>query len=623
VNGAPLVSVLMPTYNAAGYVGAAINSILCQTWTSLELIVVDDGSQDATVDMVAAIEDRRIRLVRSGHRGVASALNEALAVAGGELIMRMDADDLAFAERIARLFGHLERNHLDVVGSAFRLIDAQGHLGPLSPVPLADNEIKRALQLQNPLGATALIRRNALARVGGFRESAAAEDYDLWVRLAEVGCRFGNVPEVLYLYRWYHGNSSQRGAEAQKAATHRIRRNLRRNGTIPVNALDGARSVYANVRAYGPLGTAIGVQLSKADLHAAARQLRGRQLRNGTASLVSGLSGLVAATPYKLVGRPKDGVPGRIQNPTGDVTVLLPVYNGEPYLRSAISSILAQSYSEFELLVINDGSTDGSGDVARSFSDRRIRVVDIEHAGLAAALNQGLALSARKFIVRMDADDLSLPDRLAQQLEPLFAGTADVVGSAVGYIDETGARRNVPPVLTKPHHIRKAMYRMCAICAAAFDRQAALSVGGYGNSKYTEDLDLWRRMVAEGYRFQNVGTVLYLYRRHPLSVTVQHELELEAETHHDRQVAPYRPDDAGSIADSAIATLEYWRTQGWQGIGLGRVLVECEAAQARWERQRNRRMAAARAATAAALGRITTAAAWRLAGRPDSGGWSR
>ncbi len=100
------------------------------------------------------------------------------------------------------------------------------------------------------------------------------------------------------------------------------------------------------------------------------------------------------------------------------VTVLMPVYNAEKYLKTAIESILKQTFSDFELLIINDGSTDGSEEIIRSFNDKRIRLFNNEqNLGIIKTLNKGLNLAKGEYIIRMDADDISLPDRLELQVK--------------------------------------------------------------------------------------------------------------------------------------------------------------------------------------------------------------
>ena len=129
------------------------------------------------------------------------------------------------------------------------------------------------------------------------------------------------------------------------------------------------------------------------------------------------------------------------------VSVLLPVHDGEAYLAAAMDSILLQTYDNFELIVIDDGSTDGSAHVALGYEDARVRVVRNEtNLGLVAALNNGLALARGHLIARMDADDVAEPRRLEAQVVRITADSSiAVLGTAIAYIDSAGQVVSVPP----------------------------------------------------------------------------------------------------------------------------------------------------------------------------------
>src|ERR1043165_9066720 len=120
------------------------------------------------------------------------------------------------------------------------------------------------------------------------------------------------------------------------------------------------------------------------------------------------------------------------------VTVLMAVYNGEPFLAKAIDSILAQTYEDFELLVVDDGSTDATPDIVRSYGDRRVRTVrNPRNIGLARSLNVGLAEARGALVARHDADDLSYPDRFRRQVEFLAAHPdVAVLGTRFDSIDQ-------------------------------------------------------------------------------------------------------------------------------------------------------------------------------------------
>lgn len=208
----PRISVVMPVYNAARYLQAAIDSILAQTFSDFELVAVDDGSTDnshAILDSYAA-RDPRVRVLSRPNTGIVGALNDGLALARGEFLARMDADDIALPERFARqLAWFAERPDGVGVGSAFIYIDARGARLKWNPRQTDHTAIEQAL-LAGDGGAiihpAAMFRRAAVDRVGRYRPLAQwIEDLDLYLRLARVGT-LGNRPETLLLYR-YHEQS--------------------------------------------------------------------------------------------------------------------------------------------------------------------------------------------------------------------------------------------------------------------------------------------------------------------------------------------------------------------------------------------------------------------------------
>ena len=122
----------------------------------------------------------------------------------------------------------------------------------------------------------------------------------------------------------------------------------------------------------------------------------------------------------------------------GLISVVLPAYNAESYIGPAVDSILAQTYSNIELICIDDGSTDNTLNILNTYEDERLRIVSRENRGLIHSLNEGIALSRGRYIARMDADDISLPDRLEKQLDLMRKRHLGVVGSSYSYIDDSG-----------------------------------------------------------------------------------------------------------------------------------------------------------------------------------------
>jgi hypothetical protein len=203
VASAPAISVLLPVYDAAATVEAALASVLAQTLADLEVIAIDDGSADASAAILerAAQRDPRVRVLRQPHTGLPGALAAGLAVARGELIARMDADDLARPERLARQARYLAAHPACVaLGTGVVVVDPRGRAIKQPRIPVAHEDIDR--QLLAGIGwamihPTVVMRRDAVRAIGGYRaEFARAQDIDLFLRLAERG-RLANLAEPL------------------------------------------------------------------------------------------------------------------------------------------------------------------------------------------------------------------------------------------------------------------------------------------------------------------------------------------------------------------------------------------------------------------------------------------
>jgi glycosyltransferase involved in cell wall biosynthesis len=231
----PAVSVLMSVHDGAPWVKEAVASVLAQTDGDLELIVVDDGSTDGTSDLLAAVRDARLRVLRQPRTGLTRALNRARGEARADLVARLDADDLALPERLARQRAFLARRpEIGLLGAAAREVDAAGAAVRVVQPPEDDAAIRRALIRANPFVHSAVIARRALiVAAGGYDPTlAVAQDYDLWMRLARV-TGLANLPDVLVVRRLGPRRVSVEREDDRLRTEARVRWRAVRSGAYP------------------------------------------------------------------------------------------------------------------------------------------------------------------------------------------------------------------------------------------------------------------------------------------------------------------------------------------------------------------------------------------------------
>jgi len=210
------------------------------------------------------------------------------------------------------------------------------------------------------------------------------------------------------------------------------------------------------------------------------------------------------------------------------ISVVMPAYNCVSFVETATRSVLSQTYSNFEFIIIDDGSTDGTREVLQQLAeeDSRIRLICAEHQGLVAALNLGVSLARAELIARMDSDDVCLPNRFALQLEYLLAHPEAVaVGTNAEMIDPDGDALGIVTPDFEPQELARKLIAGKSVKiwhpSVLMRKEILQNVGGYrAKYQHAEDFDLWLRMSEVG-ELHNLRKVLLLYRQHPGSICAQ------------------------------------------------------------------------------------------------------
>ena len=228
----PLVSVVMPVFNAGVYLQEALESILCQSYERLELILIDDHSSD---DAIPALDrsDPRLTIHKSAGDGVVSAFNTGLALCQGDYIARMDGDDVSLPHRLEVQLDYLAQHpDIAIAGCCVEIFSKEGIQGGFKRYETWLNSVRTPLQIHNQIfvespmpNPGSLFRRNALEQLGGYREMEWAEDYDLYLRADVAGMQMGKPEQVLLRWREHETRLTHRDelysrVQFQRAKAH-------------------------------------------------------------------------------------------------------------------------------------------------------------------------------------------------------------------------------------------------------------------------------------------------------------------------------------------------------------------------------------------------------------------
>lgn len=206
-SNAPMVSVIMPAYNADSFIAAAIRSALEQTVTDLELIVIDDGSQDETLRIVqeAAKADPRVRCCPNDRNmGTARTRNRGLELSRGKYVAFLDSDDIWRPHKLEAQIRQLEESGADLVYSSYAIMDKEGK-------PFRDFLVPETIDLdgllkENVIGCSTVMMRRELAEQFRFQADYYHEDYVLWLQILQAGRKMAGIRDILVDYRFYFGS---------------------------------------------------------------------------------------------------------------------------------------------------------------------------------------------------------------------------------------------------------------------------------------------------------------------------------------------------------------------------------------------------------------------------------
>ncbi len=396
-----VVSVVIPCYQQAEFLPEAVNSVVLQTYSAWEIIIVDDGSSDNTSEVAASLSrkfpERNIQLIKQSNMGLAEARNVGIRASSGSFILPLDADDIIAPTMLERLVQILETR--PDIGIAYPDTATFGEVTEYRQARDWDFPI---LCTTNILSYCALYRKEVWETVGGYNPNMnpTYEDWDFWIGCGEKGVKGLRIPEPLFIYR--------------------VRKN-----TLASVGLKHDKELKARIILNHPT-------LYKEALRNSAREILGDDVQ-GSSSFISKEAECMGSEA-KANCETSPTIPS---NPSGDssrnplVTIIVPTKNRSDMLIDAVRSILTQTHRHFEIIVINDGGGDVEGILSNLDSEGRIVYVRLPQSRERSfARNLGITLAHGKYIAYLDDDDQYYPQHLETLVDFL-----ERTGNQVAYAD--------------------------------------------------------------------------------------------------------------------------------------------------------------------------------------------
>ncbi len=475
------ISIIVTCYNRQQYLAATIESILNQTYPHFELLIWDDASTDNSLEIAKEYQqqDSRIKIfAQKVNQGFTKSIASAVAATGGEYLGWVDSDDLLHPFALANTVKALDRNA--DVGMVYtdRLVIDEGdrNLG-------LDRRSKIVYSPSNLLlnfmtFHFRLMRKNIYELAGGIdRSFTTAQDYDLCLRLSEI-TKIKHIPQPLYFYRQHEGSiSSQKEIEQIQCTQTAINNALIRRKLAPSVKL-------------------------KLVIKPKFRLIK--QKKNPTPLENSSIIGDRSLAPSN-------------QEEKNLISLIVTIYNRQNYLASTIESILAQTYTNFELILWDDGSTDDSLAIARSYAERdsRIKVYNDSNRGRGEALVKAINKASGQYLGTVDSDDLLHPEALSKTVAILSSNPhLGMVYTDCLVIDKEGQERGLDKRCSIPYSPERLLIDFMTFHFRLMRRETYNLVGGFDASlNSAEDYDLCLRM-SEVTEIYHLTEPLYYYRWH-------------------------------------------------------------------------------------------------------------
>lgn len=535
------VSVLMPVYNTEeSFLREAIESILNQTFKDFEFLIINDGSTNNAEEIILSYNDERIKYIKNEcNIGLIKTLNKGLELAQGEYIARMDSDDISLSERFEKQVKFLDENpEIGVLGTWFNCFPKNRIVETAID---SENIKEKMLVSSNEIGhPTVMIRNSALKNfnVKYDENELYVEDYALWLSLIDK-VKFANIPEVLLNYRMHKNSICQTNTIAQSLNCAKIMvkaqgEHFKINSTDVLNLVDklqhNQKIKSSELLIINEFVQQIKTKMQEEnfsyeyeinrDFYKIAIKMCEKDLlfykflwSKNINEFIKPRFGFRILNSLNFLSKTKIK---EISAESPKISAIMALYNTpNKFLEKTLKSILNQTYSNFELIIIDDASTIEYKDFFKKFGDKRIKYFKLEkNAGPGHARNVGIEKALGEYVAIVDSDDIYYPKRFEKQLNFLETNT-DI--SLLSCAFKFSNKHKISEVLEKDEDIKLALLFNSAISnpAVMFRKKDFMK----NNLLYAEDINfaedyaLWVDAMFCGLKMANLKDVLMTYTR--------------------------------------------------------------------------------------------------------------
>jgi len=495
----PLVSFIAACYNHEGYVIETLESIIQQeTKVPFEIIITDDFSKDNSVDIInqwIKENEHKVRitiLFNEQNLGLCKTLNKAVSLASGQWIKPISCDDILEKNYLKTIWEYVQNHatvslvctdmsHIDSAGKHIRNSNWEYNCTDINHSVV--NDFKHLLNAQFLNAPTLFYKKEVWEKTGGYDESLIFEDWDFLLR-AKKSFEFGFIKKSLVRYRMHEKN-------------------------MHLNFETDTRYVQDSI-------SVLKKHIAEEENKQIIREKVAEEITK--LLLINEEEGIkIWEAEYEWMRMGKGG-----NQPL--VSVLMCAYNAEKYIQNALKSVLLQTYPAIEIVVVNDGSADRTEAKIQELikEHSNIKLINQENKGIASAANRGLGECVGKYIARMDADDICVPNRIEKEV--LFLEENSSFAAVSSWLTCFYPDRSLP----KTFKFKQKSEDLKAILlfdnpvphAPALLKADVLKAIKYDTDfQVAEDYNMWFSLLKQGYRVHILQVPLYLYRIHGANIT--------------------------------------------------------------------------------------------------------